>query len=340
MKDYSVTIAIPVYNAEKYIAKSLQAALDQTFGDIEILLIDDCGTDGSLAIVESMRTSSERGHCISVYRNAHNMGVAGARNAAIDIAKGKYIYFFDSDDYIPADTIEKMYGAAVAADADLVTGSYRDIIDAGHYVDNIEQAKSFSRPGEFARYVFGSYTGVSVGPWNKLIRTQMLRDNRLYFPELRISEDVPFSFLLFSRAQKVVCLPDITYHYIIHEGTICQYNPRDVIPVDEIKWHIKSRMMLKDIASQCKDEDFFPLMVSAAMGYCFSLAGVIVRKKKIISEQIPYEVLSQLIAYPIQWSELKKHPDVFKKNKWRYAISKLPFWCFDSYITWRKRLWR
>jgi glycosyltransferase involved in cell wall biosynthesis len=103
--EYEVTIGMPVYQVEKYIRESLESALSQTFSSIEYLICDDCGTDSSIAIVREYQANHSRGKNIRIVRQPHNMGLGCARNRLIAEAKGRYIYFMDSDDILSLNTI-------------------------------------------------------------------------------------------------------------------------------------------------------------------------------------------------------------------------------------------
>lgn len=127
MKNYAVTIGIPVYNVEKYIRLTMDSALAQTFNDIEFLVIDDCGTDSSIDIVREYQQTHPRGKDIRIVRQPKNGGIGEARNRIVDEAQGTYLYYLDGDDAIEPNTIELLYEKAKAFDADMVYGSYKRI---------------------------------------------------------------------------------------------------------------------------------------------------------------------------------------------------------------------
>ena len=124
---YEVTIGIPVYNVEKYIRLAMDSALSQTFESIEFLILDDCGTDGSIDIVREYQQTHLRGKDIRIVRQPQNGGIGLARNRIIDEAQGRYLYFLDADDSIETNTIEKLYNSAIKYEADMVYGSYQRI---------------------------------------------------------------------------------------------------------------------------------------------------------------------------------------------------------------------
>lgn len=112
--NYIVTIGIPVYKAVDFIDNTLESALNQTFESIEYLVIDDCGNDGSIDIVERLQKEHPRGRDIRILYNNSNFGVGMTRNRILDEAQGQYLYFLDSDDLIEPDTISCLVENAIA----------------------------------------------------------------------------------------------------------------------------------------------------------------------------------------------------------------------------------
>ena len=131
MKNYDVTIGIPVYNVEKYIRLTMDSALAQTFPNIEFLVLDDCGQDGSMNIVREYQKTHPRGKDIRIVRQPQNGGLGRARNRIIEEAHGTYLYHLDADDAIAPNTIELLYEKALQYDADMVYGSYQRIEQFG-----------------------------------------------------------------------------------------------------------------------------------------------------------------------------------------------------------------
>ena len=103
-----VSVILPVYNVEKYVENSLRSVIGQTYPDIECLIIDDCGTDRSMDVVENVLAHSNlAGKKIRILRHEKNRGLSAARNTGLDYAEGTYIFFLDSDDSIRPNCIEK-----------------------------------------------------------------------------------------------------------------------------------------------------------------------------------------------------------------------------------------
>jgi glycosyltransferase involved in cell wall biosynthesis len=91
---------MPIYNVEQYIERALLSALNQTYQNLEILIVDDLGHDNSMDIVYQLKSTHPRGNCIRIITHKKNLGLGGTRNTAIESAQGKYLYFMDSDDAI------------------------------------------------------------------------------------------------------------------------------------------------------------------------------------------------------------------------------------------------
>lgn len=169
-----VSIIIPVYNTEKYIATCLDSVMGQTLEDIEVILINDGSTDASLEIMEQYRQKyPNRIQLIS----KENGGQATARNIAIPMCTGEYIGFVDSDDYIEQDMYEKMYLKAVETDADYVECDYVNvkINEAG------EQERIADYGSRVREYINKKdmFIDPMLAPWNKIYRRELLQKSEI-----------------------------------------------------------------------------------------------------------------------------------------------------------------
>ena len=135
--NYEVTIGIPAYKAVDYIGKTMESALNQTFNSIEYLIVDDCGNDGTINIVERFQKEHQRGKDIRILYNKQNIGVGKTRNMILEQAQGEYLFFLDSDDVLESDAIEKMIGVARQYQAEVVYGSWIRVDNVHHSPPNI-----------------------------------------------------------------------------------------------------------------------------------------------------------------------------------------------------------
>lgn len=191
-----VTIIIPVYNGEKYIEKSINSIISQTYENIEILIINDGSTDKTEEILKKISHIDSRLHIIKI----NNQGVSYARNYGRKLAKGDYIMFVDADDYIEPETVESMLDIAEEKKADVVQCGYKVVSDS-------EIKERFS--SEFAIYskdkaiqFYLEKFQLCVVPWNKLIKKEI--SEIIDFPIERRYEDEAVMYKLFYETSKVV----------------------------------------------------------------------------------------------------------------------------------------
>lgn len=216
-----VTIGFPVYNVERYVEKSLLSALEQDFSlPYEILVIDDCGNDCSMEIVQKLQSEHPKGDIIRVIRHEHNKGLGPARNTVIDNAKGKYLLFLDSDDWFGVDALSKLYAKSIETNSDVTVGSIMDIDEK-----TLEE-KMWINPDLFVeRKGAGAYiasrglASPKVTYWNKLFLTDFVRRSNMYCTN-PILEDVIPDFRAKALSTRVAMISDVTLFYNVREGSI------------------------------------------------------------------------------------------------------------------------
>lgn len=206
-----VSVIIPVYNVEKYLRECLDSVVNQTLKDIEIILIDDGSTDSSLDICKEYQNK----YCNIVLLQQKNSGSGKARNAGMDIAKGEFVIFLDSDDYYPeSDILEVLYNSAIEQDVMICGGSFASLQDS-----NITTI--FGK--EFYGYTFEKNEVINYVDWQFdygyhrfIYNLQFLKDNKLTFPDYRRFQDPPFFVQAMYLAKKFYALSKITY--LLREG--------------------------------------------------------------------------------------------------------------------------
>ena len=185
-----VSIIIPVYNVEPYLRQCLDSVVNQTLEDIEIICIDDCSTDNSYEILKKYASKDNR---IVVLKQEYNQGQGAARNKALNMAKGNYIMFLDSDDWYELNACETAYNAIVEKNGDVGTFSYNDYENGKIKPSYVTQYVIKCYNKEMQQDVF---TFITI--WNRIFRRSFLVDNNIYFYiNLVTSEDVIFSGLIF-----------------------------------------------------------------------------------------------------------------------------------------------
>ncbi len=322
---YEVTIGIPVYCVEKYIRNSLESALNQSFDNIEIIVIDDKGADKSIDIVKELQQSHPRGKNIHIITQQKNLGVSAARNRIIKEAQGKYIYFMDSDDYISEDCIEVLYNAAEKYCAEAVYGSSKSIENGITHVFFSYKYTVFDKEDEFASYANKEYkTTVTYYIWNVLFYSDFIRNTKLQFPNIRFWEDVLFNSRLQPLITRAVLLPNITYYYIMHQNSLSHYENRDIINNEEICQHLINAIDFKNQCKELRDKPYFEMRCAKVMLQVFYTVIGILKNKKKINSTISDNELRNTMSHPIPFKEIihfKKHK---LDNLLFYSIGKIP----------------
>jgi len=209
-----VTIIAPFYNVEKYIGRCIDSLLKQTYSNLEILLVDDCSPDNTIQIVKEYMKKDDR---IKILQYEKNRGLGGARNYGVEKAKGEYILFVDSDDYIEANTVERLYEKA--KDNNLC------VLEANYLKEGESSTEILPRRNYFANNVLSGkeyWESIPIAPvvaWNKFYKLSFLQENNIVF-KLRKFEDVAFTAEVFMKAEKVMNIDFPFYHYIVRENSI------------------------------------------------------------------------------------------------------------------------
>lgn len=333
MAQIDLTIAIPVYNSSSYIEKTLRSALRQQIQNLEILILNDYSTDNTIEVIQ--RIAKEYCVMLSIYNADRNSGVGVMRNKAIELAGGDYLFFLDSDDFLAERSLEKMLAKAREFDADMVIGSHVDVCDNVEHIIK-EENRIFVETDAFASYAFKNRYGYAGGVWNKLIKTELLRQKAVTFPDYRVGEDVPFIFKLITVVKRVVLMDEITYRYVIRPGSLCQYNPRDFIPKAEVQTHVKSKILLKKILLENANKTYYMSMLSIVMDYCLDTIRVMIEKRNILEERVPPSIIRQIMQYPATISEVIQYGGIH--NFFNYVLCHMPYTIVSSYFITRKFL--
>lgn len=206
-----VSVIVPVYNVEDYLPECLESIINQTYGNMEILCIDDCSADNSLMILERYAQKDQR---IIILKNEENRGQAYSRNIGLKRASGDYILFVDSDDRISLDLLERC--VEVCDGCDMVCFDYRQMTgnrtvarQNGYRVEEgVYEGKRF-----FIDAV--QCSSIIFAPWSRLIRRGFLLDHHIFFYDGIIYEDILFSFYCYIGAKTVYSLNRQLYEYRI-----------------------------------------------------------------------------------------------------------------------------
>ena len=208
----AISVIIPVYNVETYVAECLESVLSQSFADIEVICVDDCGQDSSMSIVEGFAARDRR---VSIVRHPQNKGLAPARNSGMDAATGRYFLFLDSDDCLPEHALRNLYEAMQKGDADIVVGHFHAFPDKNE-PDLVKASEHLNR--RFAAFTardipvtlenFQKELKTVYGVvWGMLYSANFLRKHGIRFPDRHLyHEDMCFFLKCYSAFPTFRCI--------------------------------------------------------------------------------------------------------------------------------------
>ncbi len=229
-----ISIIIPVYNVEKYINQCLQSVINQSYKNLEIILIDDGSTDNSGRICDKYAKIDNRVRVV----HEENSGVSVARNVGIDISTGSYIMFVDPDDWLELDACDKLLKKILKNNDDIVIFNFyrnysnNDIPNKSidYFLDKTELLqKSILAPSilkkEYGNFQFASYT------CNKIINAKFLKKSKIKFQleNLKaIFEDGLFYYMLFDKTKNISIFNEYLYHYRIVDTSVMNSYNKDI----------------------------------------------------------------------------------------------------------------
>lgn len=205
-----ITVIIPVYNVEKYLVEAIEATINQTYKNLEIILVDDGSTDSSGVICDEYAKKDTRIKVI----HQENRGLSGARNTGLDNATGKYIMFSDSDDTFELDACEELYKFIEKTNADYIVGNYTNMDEDGTKWDKpVFDLNKFQESRLSIEDYTNSFYTMNSGVWNKIFRKSFLDDLKIRFIEKLPAEDAVFTTYCFIKSKCVYYMPKVVYDY-------------------------------------------------------------------------------------------------------------------------------
>jgi glycosyltransferase involved in cell wall biosynthesis len=226
MNKPKVSIIIPVYNVEPYVEECIKSVMQQTYkGTIECIVVDDCGTDQSIATVEKTIAGYRGVISFTILHHDCNRGLSAARNTGMDAAKGDYIFFLDSDDKLTNDCVEKLAEPLKTEWYDVVSGKVEYILGRAPLESVV--INGLAKKGKMDDVLLTSPMILKTyrklwrwEAWNKLYRLSFLREYQLRFKEGIIFEDVPWTFEIACLATSFYIVSNVTYIYRKRNGSI------------------------------------------------------------------------------------------------------------------------
>lgn len=289
-KNLLISIIVPIYKVEKYVNKCVDSLILQTYSNIEIILVDDGSPDNCGAICDCYQEMDKR---IRVIHKC-NGGLSDARNAGIGVAKGEYIAFVDSDDYVTEHFIEKLYNAIKQQNADVAICSFKLIDETAKELKEeiVSDEETIVSGHQLLREVLTPYGGKYVVAWNKLYKRKLFETLR--FEKGMLYEDEYINFLLFWNCERVVLIPDILYLYLQRGDSIQGTN----ITLEKLKMKRGFHLQRIEFYKNKKSESLYQRSVQM---YCNWLVSCFLSKE------------TRLVLEP-EYIELLQH-DIRKYNR-------------------------
>ncbi|MBR6123665.1 glycosyltransferase family 2 protein [Candidatus Saccharibacteria bacterium] len=223
-----VSIIIPVYNVELYLDRCINSVLAQTYKNIEVILIDDGSSDNSSVMCDNFAASDAR--IIVVHKE--NGGQSDARNVGLDLCKGDYISFVDSDDWIAINYIEKLLFTLENMEADMAIGNHQQELTDGSFVYRSNQRDECLDKSKALDILIKEPPIQFVLACGKLYKRDLFLNLR--FPKGMIYEDQRTNYILFFLSKKIACTSEVLYHYIKRDDSTMGKNPNgDYTPIEE-----------------------------------------------------------------------------------------------------------
>ena len=206
-----VSVIVPVYNTEKYLKNCIDSLLKQNFEDYEIIVINDLSPGNAEEIINSYNDKK-----IVYIKNKTNKGIGYNRNLGIKKAKGEYVCFIDSDDYVKEDFINKMYNYSKENNLDLCVCDYVNVDEEGNKLKEFNLSDFCITNYEENNKILCE---INLAPWNKLYKKDMLVKNKIEFSETLKYEDLSFVALSIKNSKKIGKINEQLNYYTIHKNS-------------------------------------------------------------------------------------------------------------------------
>ena len=286
-----ISVIVPVYNVEKYIEKCILSILSQTYNNYELILLNDGSTDGSYDVMLKYEDNPR----VTIV-NKPNTGQSDTRYQGLLIAKGDYVYFVDSDDFIDPDALEVLVEQVDRTNADVVFGKYRLVDENGNILrEQNDYAVNSLNGRECVLRDAICFTNFKASLWLKLIRKDLfIKSFNDEVRELRVNEDMYLSISLSAYCNKVVFINNVIYNVLQREGSLSRGIKPELVTSNEVIYRY-AQLIVKErgLWEFCKNE-FYRGYIKAIL-YCLALAAI---KGKSFSEyKSNYELLNKDAIY-------------------------------------------
>lgn len=249
MENIKISIIVPAFNVEKYIKRTLNSIINQTFKYFELIVVNDGSTDNTLEIIKDTLFNSDINYNII---NKPNEGVSIARNVGIKSAKGDYIFFLDGDDFIKEDCIEKLYNALISNNCDTAYTNYVKINENYEEIDSIPKINLPEISSSEYLIKLEATMTITFSFCQIMYKKSILTDNKLFFnPQMKYGEDTDFALRALAHINQIAYVSEQLIFYVQREDSATSkslFNRYNFInALDEIIFYFRSNNMQMDI---------------------------------------------------------------------------------------------
>jgi glycosyltransferase involved in cell wall biosynthesis len=249
-----LSVIVPVYNVQMYLAKCLDSIINQTFTDFELILVNDGSTDNSREICSRYVQKDSR----IILLDKKNEGLSSARNYGLSVSSGKFIAFVDSDDWIDLEMYVSMVEAMEEQNADIVICGHNVVNLDGTIKEVNTTEESVLYQGEEATKLILEDVKIFSFSWDKIYKKELF--NEIEFPVGRIYEDIATTFKLFDKTTSVYHLNRAYYYYLRRQESICNEPDKEVLRIQQnfLSFHerylfVKANPKYNDVLFKCEE---------------------------------------------------------------------------------------
>lgn len=280
-----VSVIVPTYNTSKYIKKCIDSILNQTFENIELIVVDDGSNDNTKDIVNQIDDRRLK------YIYKENGGVSSARNLGIDLSTGNYIMFVDSDDYIDKDFIEVVYDYATKTGCDIVRCAYRNVALDGKVINEVKYSLGnivFNKDSMdlIMKNIFFGYGG------GIFLKKEIIKDVR-FDTSIKFAEDIKFICESFANGNNYGYIDYVGYNYLYNGSSMTKKGNVEV----RVKECIDNINVFESLSKYCKDADFMKAFIYKRLNMKL--------KYLIKTTNINYKSFLEIISYIYEKTDIK-----------------------------------
>lgn len=248
-----ISVIVPIYNVENYLKRCIESIKAQTYGNLEIILVDDGSTDHSSEICDEYANLDDRIKVI----HKKNGGLSEARNYGLDIMSGEYVTCIDSDDFVSPYLVENLFIALVKGNCTISSSWFVEYYDGDALPKqnkiSSEDIQVLRRENFYRKMLYQD--GVEISAWGKLYKSDLF--NGVRYPVGKLYEDVATTYLLLEQAEKIAVIPNVDYYYFQRSNSIAQseFNIRKmdaIIYMNELREFISDKYPNLTRAAECR----------------------------------------------------------------------------------------